>query len=146
MNNFISGIIDEHHAEFDFDSNAGDPTSHQRAVRVDEQATSRQPSHLASHVEPSEPLTEPHRTMNKPSKLRSSTRPRPGFVDHTTDHVNRVLSGSAELRPHRSPDHVAMMIAAKNGATTTATTVMTTGRKARGPDNFITADQISIQR
>jgi septum formation inhibitor MinC len=38
-----------------------------------------------------------------------------------------------------------MMIAAKNGATTTATTVRT-GQKARGPDNFIVIDQISIQR
>jgi hypothetical protein len=38
------------------------------------------------------------------------------------------------------------MIAAKNGATITATTVMTTGRKARELDDFITADQISIQR
>jgi hypothetical protein len=38
-----------------------------------------------------------------------------------------------------------MMIATKNGAMTTATTVMTTGRKARGPDNFIATDQISIK-
>jgi len=37
-----------------------------------------------------------------------------------------------------------MMIATKNGAMTTATNV-TTGRKARGPDDFITADQISIK-
>ena len=47
----------------------------------------------------------------------------------TPDHVP---SGSAELRPHRPPDHVVMMIVAKNGATTIATTVMTTGQKARG--------------
>jgi hypothetical protein len=39
--------------------------------------------------------------------------------------------------------HVTMMIAAKNGATTTVTTVMTTGRKARRPSNFITTDQIT---
>jgi hypothetical protein len=38
------------------------------------------------------------------------------------------------------------MIAAKNGATTTVTTVMTTGQKARGLDDFITANRISIQR
>jgi len=38
-----------------------------------------------------------------------------------------------------------MMIAAKNSATTTATTVMATGRKARGPDNFIATDLISIK-
>ena len=61
-------------------------------------------------------------------------RPRPKQLRRapttsTTDHVDHVSSGSAELRPHRPPDHVAMMIAAKNGATTTATTVMTTGRK-----------------
>jgi len=37
-----------------------------------------------------------------------------------------------------------MMIATKNGAMTTATTI-TTGRKARGPDNFIATDQISIK-
>jgi hypothetical protein len=34
-----------------------------------------------------------------------------------------------------------MMIAAKNGATTTATTVVMTGQKARGPDNFVAANQ-----
>ena len=69
-------------------------------------------------------------------------RPRPEQLcraptTSTTDRVDHVPSGSAELRPHRPPDHVAMMIAAKNGATTTATTVMTTCWKARGPDNFI---------
>ena len=53
------------------------------------------------------------------------------------DHVDHVLSGSAELRPHQSPDHVAIMIAAKIGATTTAIIIVTTSRKARGPDNFI---------
>ena len=42
---------------------------------------------------------------------------------------HHIQSSSAELRP---PNHVAIMIAAKNGATTIATTVMTTGRKARG--------------
>jgi len=39
-----------------------------------------------------------------------------------------------------------MMIAAKNGATTTATIIVTTGRKVRGSNNFIAIDQISIQR
>ena len=62
------------------------------------------------------------------------------------DHVDHVPSSSAELQPRRPPDHVAMMIAVKNGATTTATIVVTTSRKARGPDNFIAIDQISIQR
>jgi hypothetical protein len=37
-----------------------------------------------------------------------------------------------------------MMIATKDGTTTTATTVMTIDRKARGPNNFIAADHISI--
>jgi hypothetical protein len=37
------------------------------------------------------------------------------------------------------------MIAAKNGTTIIAITVMTIGRKARGLDDFITADQISIK-
>ena len=66
-------------------------------------------------------------------------RPRPEQLCRapTTSTTDHVPSGSAELRPHRPPDHVAMMIAAKNGATTTATTVMTTCWKARGPDNFI---------
>jgi hypothetical protein len=32
-----------------------------------------------------------------------------------------------------------MMIAAKNSAVTTATATMTTGRKARGPRNFVDA-------
>jgi len=62
-------------------------------------------------------------------------------IDH--DHVP---SSSAELRPHWPPYHVAMMIAAKNGAMTIATTVMATGRKAQGPDNFNATNQMSIQR
>jgi hypothetical protein len=37
--------------------------------------------------------------------------------------------------------HVATMITVKNGATTTATAVVTTGQKARGPGNFVTANQ-----
>jgi hypothetical protein len=37
-----------------------------------------------------------------------------------------------------------MMVATKDDATITAITVMTTGQKARGPDNFIAADQISV--
>jgi hypothetical protein len=39
-----------------------------------------------------------------------------------------------------------MMIAAKNDATTTATTVMTTSQKAQWPDNFVTTDQTFVQR
>jgi len=42
--------------------------------------------------------------------------------------------------------HVTIMIAVKNGAMKTATTIMTTRRKARWPDNFVAADQTSIQR
>ena len=38
---------------------------------------------------------------------------------------------------------VAMMIAAKNGAVTTATFAMTIVRKARASGNFINADQIT---
>ena len=38
---------------------------------------------------------------------------------------------------------VAMMIAAKNGAVTTATAAMMTVRKARGPDNFVNANQMT---
>ena len=41
------------------------------------------------------------------------------------------------------PCHIAMMIAAKNDIMTTATAAMTTGRKARGPGNFVDADQIT---
>jgi hypothetical protein len=37
-----------------------------------------------------------------------------------------------------------MMITSKDGIMTTATTIMMTGRKARGPDNFIAADHISV--
>ena len=59
------------------------------------------------------------------------------------DHVDHVPSGSAELRPHRPPDHVAMKIAAKNGATTTATIIVATSQKARGLDNFIANDTSS---
>ena len=36
-----------------------------------------------------------------------------------------------------------MMIAAKNGAVTTATAAMTTVWKARGPSNFVYVDQIT---
>jgi hypothetical protein len=36
------------------------------------------------------------------------------------------------------------LIAAKNGATTTATTIIMTGRKARGPGNFIVTNQFSV--
>ena len=85
-------------------------------------------SHQASHAQPrSEPLSEPRRAP----------------TTSTTDYVDHVPSTSAELRPPRPLDHVAMMIAAKNGATTTATIVLTTGQKARGPDNFIANDTSS---
>jgi len=75
------------------------------------------------------------------STTSQAALPSSDHADH--DHIPR---SSAEPRPHRPPDHVAMMIAAKNGATTIATTVMATGRKARGPDNFIATNQMSIQR
>ena len=67
----------------------------------------------------------------------------PSFDHVDRDHVDHVPSSSAELRPPRPQDYVAMMIAAKNGATTIVTTVKTTGRKARGPDNFIANDTSS---
>jgi hypothetical protein len=88
------------------------------------------------------------------SELLTELRPRRPRLERlhrapttsTTDHVDHVSSGSTELRPPRPPrpqDYVAMMIAAKNGATTIATTVMKTGRKTRGPDNFIANDTSS---
>jgi hypothetical protein len=36
------------------------------------------------------------------------------------------------------------MITVKNGATTTATNIILTSRKARGLGNFIATDQISV--
>ena len=83
-----------------------------------------------------------------PTTTTSTTsRAAPPSSDHVDrDHVDHVPSSSAELRPCRPQDYVAMMIAAKNGATTIATTVMATGRKARGTDNFIVTNQMSIQR
>ena len=36
-----------------------------------------------------------------------------------------------------------MTIAAKNGVVTTATAATMTGQKARGPGNFVNADQIT---
>jgi hypothetical protein len=39
-----------------------------------------------------------------------------------------------------------MMIVTKNGAITTATTIIMTGRKAQGPGNFIATDQFSVQK
>jgi len=41
---------------------------------------------------------------------------------------------------------VAMMIAAKNGAVTTATAAMTIVQKAQGPGNFINADQTFLSK
>ena len=38
---------------------------------------------------------------------------------------------------------VVMMIAAKNGAVTTATAAIMTVRKAQAPDNFVNVDQIT---
>jgi len=99
-------------------------------------------------IKPSEPLSEPRRP--RPEQLRRAlttstmSRAAPPSFDHA-DH-DHVPSSSAELRPHWPPYHVAMMIAAKNGAITITTTVMATGRKARGPDNFIATNQMSIQR
>jgi len=79
------------------------------------------------------------------SESPTTSRAAPPSSDHVDrDNVDHIPSCSTELRP---PDHQTtsqIMIAAKNGATTTATTVRT-GRKARRPDDFITADQISIK-
>ena len=47
--------------------------------------------------------------LGEPSGLLTQTT----STTSTTDHVNHVPSSSAELRPHRPPDHVAMLIAAK---------------------------------
>ena len=58
-----------------------------------------------------------------------------GPASPSSDHVNH--------GPRRPPDHVAIMIAAKNGATTITTAVMVIGRKARGLDNFIANDTSS---
>ena len=86
-------------------------------------------------IKPSEPLSEPRRPC--PEQLHRAP------TTSTTDRVDHVLSSSAELRPPRPQDYVAMMIAAKNGATTITTTAVTISRKARGPDNFITNDTSS---
>jgi hypothetical protein len=45
-----------------------------------------------------------------------------------------------ELRP------LVASIAVKNGAKTTATTIIMTSQKARGLGNFIATDQFSVQR
>ena len=105
-----------------------------RAIAEPRQATDRATkrtasSHPASHDEPS----SDHQTTSRaapPSSDHQTTRPRP-------ERLHQALTT-------RPPDHVAMMIATKNGAMTTTTTV-TIGRKARGPDNFIATDQISIK-
>ena len=59
--------------------------------------------------------------------------------------LNEPFESLSELPRLPTPTtcHVAMMIAAKNGAVSTATTVMTTVRKARAPGNFVNADQIT---
>ena len=82
---------------------------------------------------PTTELIELRPRRPRPERLRRAP------ATSTMDHVDHVPSGSTELRPPRPPDHVAMMIATKNDAMTTATTI-TTGQKARGPDNFIAID------
>ena len=68
---------------------------------------------------PSEPLSEP---LESPTSVIRTT-------------------SSGLLAP--TAYHVAILIAAKNGVMTTATAAMTIGRKARGPGNFVDADQIT---
>ena len=50
---------------------------------------------------------------------------------------------SSEPPEPSEPCHVAMMIDAKNGAMTTVTATTMTGQKARGPDYFVDANQIT---
>ena len=100
----------------------------------------------ASATTTTTPRARPTASSHKQAIRITSTTSRAASSssDHVDrDHVDHVPSSSAELRPPRPQDYVAMMIAAKNGATTITTTVMTTGRKARGPDNFIANDTSS---
>ena len=68
---------------------------------------------------PSEPLSEP---LESPTSVIRTT-------------------SSGLLGP--TAYHVAILIAAKNDAMTTATAAMTIGWKARGPGNFIDTDQLT---
>ena len=56
------------------------------------------PSHQASHVEPSEPLSEPRRAPTTSTTSRAA----PLSSDHVDrDHVDHIPSSSVELRPRR---------------------------------------------
>ena len=68
---------------------------------------------------------------------------------YSSDYDSNMRSSPSEL-PSEPPElltpttcRVAMMIAAKNGAVTTATAAIMTVRKARAPGNFVNANQIT---
>ena len=74
------------------------------------------------------------RWINASRKSSSESKSNSGF---------RPTASSEPPEPSSEPCHVAMIITARNGAETTATVAMTTVQKARGPGNFINADQIT---
>jgi hypothetical protein len=75
----------------------------------------------------------------------SELRPRPSkLVTKTSELSSKLFEQPGELLSLLRP--LVASIAAKNGATTTATTIIMTGRKAQRPGNFIAIDQFSIQR
>ena len=95
------------------------------------------------HVDHGPRRPRPEQLRRAPTTSTATTSTTSRAAPPSSDHVDHVPSSSAELRPPRPQDYVPMMIAAKNGATTITTTVMTTGQKARGLDNFIANDTSS---
>lgn len=66
------------------------------------------------------------------------------LLGHHAVHIKPPSEPLSELpEPSSQLCHFAMMIGAKNGATTIATAAMTVDQKAREPDNFVDTDQIT---
>ena len=74
------------------------------------------------------------RWINASRKSSSESKSNSGF---------RPTASSESPEPSTEPCRIAMMIATKNSAVTTATVAMTTVRKARAPGNFVNANQIT---
>ena len=68
-----------------------------------------------------------------------NTKPKRELPESPTTNVRTTSPGLLTPTTYR----IAMMIAAKNGTVTTTTAAMMTVRKARGPGNFVNADQIT---
>jgi hypothetical protein len=99
-------------------------------------------------MHPSFPFLMDH--MNKQATTRDNDhpkelRPRSSELPTKTSELSSKLFEQPG-KPLSLLRSLVASIATKNGATTTATTIIMTGQKARGPGNFIATDQIFVQR